>query len=493
LHDNTLVATSNPSLAPATSHAQPERSAAQRRESREAPTGGDAGQPDGLPVPRRYWSIATIVLAISMTVLDSTIANVALPSIARDFQATNAASIWVVNAYQVAILISLLPLASLGEIVGYRRVSQVGLVVFTLASLGCALAPSLATLSVARVIQGFGAAGVMSVNGALVRFTYPQRMLGRAIGINAFAVATSAAIGPTIASAILAVAHWRWLFAINGPIGIVTLTIAWFSLPESERVRRPLNHAGAALHAGTFALLVSGLEALAHHEALPLAIGQLVGGGIIAVFYVRHEMTRAAPLIPFDLIRIRLFRLSVATSVCSFAAATAALVALPFEIQRLGRSAVETGLLMTPWPVALACAAPIAGHLADRHPAGLLGGIGLITLAAGLLLLAFFPEHGSAADLAWRMAVCGLGFGIFQSPNNRAMLSSAPRARSGAAGGMLGTARLLGQTTGAAGVAILFRAFAGKGSNLALFVAAALALIAAMVSLVRLTGNPQRN
>src|ERR1700719_4663300 len=112
--------------------------------------------PDGLPVPRRYWAIATIVLAISMSVLDSSIANVALPSIARDFHASNAASIWVINAYQIAILAALLPLASLGEIVGYRRISQAGLLVFTLASLACAFATSLPALSAARIVQGLG-------------------------------------------------------------------------------------------------------------------------------------------------------------------------------------------------------------------------------------------------------------------------------------------------------------------------------------------------
>src|SRR5579872_4480909 len=181
---------------------------------------------DGLPVPRRYWAILAIVLAISMSVLDSSIANVALPSIARHFHATSAASIWVINAYQIAILMALLPLASLGEVVGYRRISQAGLGVFTVASLACAFAPSLLTLSLARVIQGIGAAGIMSVNAALVRFTYPHRMLGRAIGINAFVVACAAAVGPTIASAILAMATWRWLFAINVPIGLVAIVIA---------------------------------------------------------------------------------------------------------------------------------------------------------------------------------------------------------------------------------------------------------------------------
>ncbi len=448
-------------------------------------------QADGLPVPRRYWAIAAIVLALAMSVLDSTIANIALPSIGREFEATNAASIWVINAYQVAILVALLPLASLGEIVGYRRISQTGLVVFTLASLACAFSDSLFMLSIARVIQGLGAAGIMGVNAALVRFTYPQRMLGRAIGINAMVVATSAAVGPTVASAILAVGHWRWLFAINVPLGLITFLIAIQALPETERSRRRLNLAGSVLHVGTFGLLMIGLQSFAHHEAMPLALAQIAGGCLLGALLVRHEIQRATPLIPFDLLRIRLFSLSIATSVCSFTAQMSALVALPFEIQRLGRSAVETGLLMAPWPMAVGLAAPVAGRLADRYPAGILGGLGLAMMCAGLASLAFFPQGGGTMDFIWRMGLCGLGFGFFQSPNNRALVSSAPRARSGAAGGMLGTARLFGQTLGAAGVALLFRAYPEKGSNVALGAAAAVSLVAALVSMARLGGGSQ--
>jgi MFS transporter, DHA2 family, multidrug resistance protein len=444
---------------------------------------------DGLPIPRRYWAVATLILGITMSVLDSTIVNVALPSLAHDFHASDAASIWVINSYQVAILIALLPLASLGEIVGYRRVSQWGLGIFTAASLACALAPTLGTLSIARVVQGLGAAGIMSVNSALVRFTYPHRMLGRAIGINAFAVAVAAAIGPTIASAILAIAHWRWLFAVNVPIGAITIVIALYALPETDRSSRRLNYAGVALQAGTFALLIGGLQSLAQDAATPLAFAEIIGGCILGAILVRHEINREAPLIPFDLLRRRLFSLSVATSVCSFMAQMAGLVALPFEIQRVGHSAAETGLLMTPWPVGVALAAPIAGRLADRYPAGILGSLGLLAMASGLTLLAMFPHDGTPADLIWRMALCGLGFGFFQSPNNRTLIASAPRARTGAAGGMLATARLLGQTLGAAGVAILFRAYPDKGSNLTLAVAAGIALLAAAVSVSRLGGN----
>jgi DHA2 family multidrug resistance protein-like MFS transporter len=210
---------------------------------------------------------------------------------------------------------------------------------------------------------------------------------------------------------------------------------------------------------------------------------------VLGILLVRHELVRDAPLIPFDLLRLRLFSLSLLTSIGSFMAQTSGLVALPFAIQHLGHSAAQTGLLMTPWPAGVAVAAPLAGHLADRYPAGILGSLGLLAMATGLLLLALFPSDGTSIDLIWRMALCGLGFGFFQSPNNRTLLASAPYARTGAAGGMLAMARLLGQTLGAAGVAILFRADSVRGSHLALIVAAAIALAAAVVSVSRL-GRP---
>ena len=342
-----------------------------------------APPPDGVPVPQRYWAIVAIVLAICITVLDSTIANVALPSIAQDFHATKAASIWVINAYQLTSSPRFCRWHRWARSSATGEFSQVGMVVFTLASLGCAFSTSLLTMSIARVIQGLGAAGIMSVSAALMRFTYPQHMLGRAIGINALSVAVAAAIGPTIASAILAVAHWRWLFAINLPIGIVTFLIALYSLPATERFPRRLNYAGAILLAATFVLIVTGLQALAHDTATPLALLEIGAGLVLGFVLVRHEIDRATPIIPFDLLRVRLFALSVLTSICSFTAQMGALVSLPFEIQRLGHSAVETGLFITPWPVGVGVSAPIAGWLSDRYPAGVLCAAGLLIMGAG--------------------------------------------------------------------------------------------------------------
>ena len=446
---------------------------------------------DGLPTPRRYWAIVSIGLGITLAVLDGAIANVALPSIAQDLQASSAASIWIVNAYQIAIVVALLPLASLGEIVGYRRVSQAGLAVFTLASIACVFANSIETLSLARVVQGFGAAGIMSVNGALVRYTYPQRLLGRAVGINAVIVSLAAAAGPTIASAILAVGHWRWLFALNVPIGLLAVSLAGFTLPHNRLQPRKLNWLGAALNAAAFGLLITGLQSLAHGEAAVLGFG-LTGAGLAAgVLLIRHERSRTSPLIPLDLLARPMFSLSVATSIISFTAQMMAFVALPFFLQgTLGLTAVETGLLMTPWPLATMIAAPLAGHLSDRHSAGVLGAIGLSLFACGLMALSFLNADSTHFDIVWRMALCGAGFGFFQSPNNRAMLSEAPKDRAGAAGGTLGMARVVGQSLGAVVVAFLLSAAPINGVGHGFQIAAVIALFGAVMSGSRFRRRP---
>jgi DHA2 family multidrug resistance protein-like MFS transporter len=446
---------------------------------------------DGLPLPQRYWAITTVALGIAMAVLDGSIANVALPTIGKDLNATPADSIWVVNAYQLVITILMLPLASLGEIVGYRRVYRVGLVVFTLASLGCALSDSLLTLSAARVLQGMGAAGMLSVNGALVRYIHPSGQLGRGIGINALVVAVSAAAGPTIAAGILSIASWPWLFAVNVPIGVATLYAARM-LPRTPRSARRFDVLSALLNALFFGLLIIAIDSIGHGGRPLYAALAFAGAALAGVALVRRQLPQAAPLLPVDLLRIPIFALSIATSVCSFAAQMLAYVSIPFYFQYLlGRSEVATGLLMTPWPLAAAVAAPIAGRLADRHSAGMLGALGLVMFAAGLALLALLPAAPGDGDIVWRMILCGAGFGLFQSPNNRAIMASAPRHRSGGASGMLGTARLLGQTMGAALVALMFSLLGERATLWSLGLAAGIALLAAGVSYLRLVG-PRR-
>jgi len=442
---------------------------------------------DGLPTPRRYWSVLAIWLAITMAVLDASIANVALPAIARDLHAAAAESIWVVNAYQLAIVVALLPLAALGEIVEYRRIFQAGLILFVLASIGCTFAQTLPELTLARAAQGFGAAGIMSVNGALVRFTYPHGQLGRGVGLNALVVSVASVLGPTIASAILAVGHWQWLFAVNVPIGVAAWVLGRVALPQTARQDRRLDWIAVALNVATFGLIIAGVDLFTRGGNL-LGLVIALAGIVSGVVLVRRSLSQPKPLAPVDLMRSGMFSLTVATSVASFAAQMLAFVALPFYFQsELHRTQVETGLLITPWPLAVGVSAPLAGRLADRFPAPILSGIGLAGLAAGLGLMAIMPADVSSVGIGWRMALCGLGFGFFQAPNNRTMLSSAPLERTGAAGGMLATARLTGQTIGATLTAILFR-MSGHGAVASLAAGAAFAAVASVVSFSRLAG-----
>ncbi len=289
---------------------------------------------DGLPTPQRYWSMVAIALGISMSVLDSSIANIALPSIARSVHVSPAEAIWVVNAYQLAIVMTLLPLASLGEQVGYRRVYQAGLILFTVGSLACANSASLAAVIASRALQGIGAAGVMSVNGALVRYTYPKALLGRGIGINAMTVSIAAAAGPSIASAVLALGPWQWLFAINVPLGLLNGALASRALPASEASGRPFDWASSVLNAVVFGALFLGVDAFTHHQ-----LGAWVGASLLLIAFaagavlIRQQKYATNPIIPIDLLRIRLFCLSALVSVVSFTAYAAAFIALPFHLE----------------------------------------------------------------------------------------------------------------------------------------------------------------
>jgi DHA2 family multidrug resistance protein-like MFS transporter len=443
---------------------------------------------DGLPTDRRRWAIAAIFTALAMASLDTAIANIALPAIATDLHVSPADVVWVVNVYQIALVATLLPLGALGEIVGHQRIYLGGLVLFTLASLGCALAWSLPSLLVARTLQGLGASGVMSVNTALVRFVYPSRMHGRGFGNNALVVATAFTFGPTIASGILSVGHWPWLFAINLPFGLIAILIGTRTLPQTPRAVHSFDFFGALLAAICLGCFITGIGSAAHKAPPVLVTIELVVALGLGLVLTRRHADHPAPMLPIDLFRRAMFALSAGTAVCSFAVQGLAFVSLPFYFEDvLMRSQVETGFFMTPWPLVVAIMSPIGGRLADRYPAGFLGGLGLAILGIGMALLAMLPASPSVFNIVWRMAICGIGFGFFQTPNMKAIMSSAPPHRSGGASGIVATARLIGQTTGAALAALCFSLADHGGATLALALGAGFATLGSMTSFLRLT------
>jgi DHA2 family multidrug resistance protein-like MFS transporter len=255
--------------------------------------------------------------------------------------------------------------------------------------------------------------------------------------------------------------------------------------------RHPFDVAGAVLNALTFGLLIAGLNTLseAHggaHAAVMLALALLFG-----IFFVRRELRQPVPMLPVDLLRMPVFAFSMATSIGSFAAQTMAGIALPFYFEHaLGRTAVDTGLLMTPWPVMTALLAPIAGRLSDRFPPARLACTGLLLMALGLASLPMLGAAPSYLDLVWRLGLCGMGFGLFQSPNNRVIVGSAPRERSGGASGLQSTGRLLGQSMGAALVAVIFSLGLAQPTTWIAWAAAALALLASGASSLRKSTHP---
>jgi DHA2 family multidrug resistance protein-like MFS transporter len=329
----------------------------------------------------------------------------------------------------------------------------------------------------------------MSVNGALVRFIYPRRLIGRGFGLNATIGSIASAVGPTVASAILSVAPWPWLFAVNVPLGAIAIPIAFRALPSTGRSGVRFDAPSAIWSALTFGILISAISGLGHGESISLSGAELCFAMVFGFVLATRQLSQSSPMLPIDLLKVRLFGLSVATSICSFLAQAMALVSLPFLFENtLGRSQVATGLLLTPWPLAVAVIAPFTGRLSDRYPAGLLGGCGLAVMAAGLALVALLPAHPATIDIVWRLLVCGIGFGFFNTPNNRAILTAAPPSRAGAASGMQATSRLLGQSMGAAMVALMFGLFPESGTRESLAFAACAAAGAAVVSFARLRG-----
>jgi MFS transporter, DHA2 family, multidrug resistance protein len=432
-------------------------------------------------------ALVAILLGVALASLDTAIANTALPVIAADLHSEPAAAIWVVNAFQLTVVACLLPFAALGDLVGPRRIYLGGLVFFTLASLACALADTLPLLTAARALQGIGAGALMSVNIALIRIVYPESRLGRGVGLNALVVGVSFALGPSVASLVLGVASWPWLFGINVPLGLVALAFAVPALPRSERRGHGFDPLTAVFTALTFAALIFALAAAAQREPLALVLAALAATIVFGALLLRRQAGHPAPMLPVDLLRRRLFALSAATSVASFATQGLAFVGLPFYFERvLHFDPVATGLLMTPWPIVVALAAPVAGRLSDRYPPGLLGGIGLAILSVGMISLAALGTDPKLADIGVRMAVCGIGFALFQSPNLRAFMSTAPPERSGGASGMVGMARLIGQATGAALVALCFGLAGARGPVWALGMGAGFAALASMTSFARL-------
>jgi DHA2 family multidrug resistance protein-like MFS transporter len=439
----------------------------------------------GLPLPRRYWAILAISFGNALTTTDGSIVNVALPTIAHDLHVENSAVVLLVTTYQLIMVMTLLPLANLGDRIGHRRLYQTGLLIFTAGAMLAFFARSLPFLIIVRSVQAVGAAASLSVSSAMLRTIYPAAQLGRGLGINSVVVSCSAAVAPTVGGLILTFAHWPWIFAAAVPFGLISLAFGR-ALPDPEPHDKPFDFLGAALCAASFGLVISGAQSAVQGDSPVISAAIIVTGLVIGYYFVRRELHEPRPILPVDLLAQPTFALSALAGFIAFAATVTFTLWLPFHLQHsYGFTPPQVGAVLAPWPLTFAIISPLSGALSDRIPAGLLGAIGLTVAAGALLLIAMLPAHPGYFDIVWRIVLLGVGFGFFFSPNNRLIIGSAPIERSAAAGGIITTARSFGQTSGATLVSVLLATSLGATAAPAL-VAAGLAIAGAICSAIRL-------
>lgn len=462
---------------------------------------------EGLPGRERCLAMVAVMTMTTMAVFDGSMINIALPQIAQALGVSSSDAVWVSNGYLLSAAMTLAIFAAIASQIGFRTLFAIGLSVFTLASVGCAFSSSLEMLVIMRILQGIGGAATLSIGPAILRSIFPNRLLGRILGLNALLVAASTAIAPVLGGTILSTLSWQWLFAINIPLGIIAVVLALRVIPGKQTTtREPFDIPGAVLSAVMLGALIMAAGAFSRPEGVEYLFSPLitsVGYGLTAIAaglaFVWRQQRAPKPLLPLGMFASSRFSLAALTSLASFVSQGITFVALPFLFQSVyGYSAFVSALLFTPWPIGIILAAPYAGRLADRYPAAIISTVGLCLFAVGLVLLALLPAHPQEWDIGARSLLCGIGFGCFQSPNNREMLSNASRENSGYASGVLAIMRTFGQCLGAAFVGAILSAYAQSGSEplklalqeaqavrLSLWVAVAATLLAMTISYMR--------
>ena len=451
---------------------------------------GDAAAAQPNSRLRTAIAIAGLCFGTATIVIDGGIANVALPTIARDLGIEKADAVLVVTIYQLMLVVAILPFAAIGDRIGLRRQYQAGQVFFGVASLFALAVDSFGALLAVRVCQALGAAACLSVGSAMIRNLYLPRNIGKGLGLNSVIVSGSTALAPAVGGIIVAQAHWSWLFAAAAPLAVISLLLGR-ALPDPPPRRAPFDFTGALLTASTVGCLIVGLD-LATKSDARFGAALVALGLVLGFFLIRFERGITRPVLPVDLLALPVVAISALGSLIVFSAQMLLLVSLPFRLEHdYGFTPPQVGAVIAAWPLTTIFVAPTAGILADKVHAGLLGAIGMVVATTALLLVAFVPPDAGHLDFAWRIALAGAGFVLFMTPNARLIIGYSPRERAAAAGGLVSTMRLTGQTMGATLVAALLAFGIGEG-RVPPLVAAGLTVVAGLLSLTRL-GAPARS
>lgn len=422
-------------------------------ESRETPVQKSPTQAPEVNYQHKWLVLLSTGSGILLTTLDTSIVNTGLPTLSRYFNADLASVQWVVLAYLLTVTTLMLSIGRLADMVGKKRIYNLGFIVFIIGSALCGFSSTLTMLIVSRVVQGIGAAMVMALGMAIVTEAFPANERGRALGINGSIVSVGIITGPSLGSLIIDQFSWHWVFFINLPVGIIGTLLVHRFVPHYEpKGRQIFDLKGSLL---MFAGLLSLLLALTFGQHLgftaPLILALFASFLVCLVLFIKVEQTTEQPLIDMNIFRSRLLTINLATGFLTFIAMGGTNILMPFYLQNVMMVSLRTmGVLMAVHPALMGITAPFSGRLSDKYGSRPIAVIGLAVLILGYGLVSTLRVDTPWWGYVWRMLPIGLGMGIFQSPNNSAVMGSAPRERLGVVSSMLSVTRTLGTTTGVA-------------------------------------------
>lgn len=403
---------------------------------------------------KKEWAILLVILPMTfMTTLDSSIVNVALPTMAKELGTTMAGIEWVVTSYLITICALILLFGRFGDVIGKSRVFRFGIAVFTIGSLLCGLSNTLVMLIISRIIQAIGAAAAMATNQGIITETFSPSERGRALGLTGTAVALGTMVGPTLGGLIVSVAPWEFIFLINIPIGgiVYISVIKTLSFRKAED-KVPFDIKGTVLFMLSICLLFCAINfGQSIGFTNPIIVGGLILSVLFLIIFIKVEDKIKTPMLDISIFKNKLFSLSIFCGFTSFISIGAINIILPFYLQdvlKLGPSIA--GLMMTVSPIVLAVVAPVSGYLSDKIGSEKISALGLSIMTLGIFSLIFFKESTPLLIVGGLIGSVSLGSGIFQSPNNSLIMSTVDKSKLGVAGSINGLIRNLGMTTGIA-------------------------------------------
>ena len=409
-------------------------------------------QPSGQEQSQKWWVLVAIGISTFMTALDTSVVNIVLPVVNQDFHTSVATIEWVVIIYLLLVSGLLLTFGRLGDLRGHRRIFLTGFLIFVLSSMACGLAPGAGWLILFRGFQAIGAAMLAANSPAILTKSFPEHQRGQALGLQATMTYLGLTVGPSLGGWLTTQFSWRAVFYINVPVGALALLLGFLFVPRDggRANAEPFDLRGAALFmTGLTTLLLALSQGESWGWASTPVLGLLLAAAVLLAVFLRLELRVPSPMLDLSLFRNRLFSASTASAVLNYICVFSILFLMPFYLLQ-GRmmSPAQAGLVLSAQPLVMAILAPISGALSDRIGTRIPGTAGMVFLSIGLFLLARVHESSPPSQLVLALVVAGLGIGIFVSPNNSALMGSAPRNRQGIAAGIMATARSVGMVLG---------------------------------------------